>query len=448
MSEEIAAQFGCNRRRAACELERVRLEGRGRGVMNEDQPRGPIRATRSLLEHVDRACDAFEDAWRAGRRPRLEEYLVATSEHERPALLRELLAAELELRYAGGERPELGEYRTRFREYGKLIDLIFDAATAAHATAPSFEPGDTSAQNEADTEQWLPGIELLPEIEHGSEHHQLPPQRCPSGRDGTSSSARSPAAAWGRSSRGATSTWAATWLSRSCWRSTAASPRLVRRFVEEAQIGGQLQHPGIVPVYELGTFADARPYFTMKLVKGRRWRRCWTTRQDPAEDRPRFLAIFEQVCQTMAYAHARGVIHRDLKPSNVMVGAFGEVQVMDWGLAKVLARGGAADEAASPPEPEHECHPHGPERTRLPTRRRPAVVLGTPAYMAPEQASGELDRIDERADVFGLGAILCEILTGKPPYTGRTSEEVLRKAARGDLADALAGSTAAGPMPS
>ena len=123
-------------------------------------------------------------------------------------------------------------------------------------------------------------------------------------------------------------------------------PELVRRFVEEAQIGGQLQHPGIVPVYELGAFADRRPYFTMKLVKGRTLAALLAARQSPAHDLPRFLGIFEAMCQTWAYAHARGVIHRDLKPSNVMVGSFGEVQVMDWGLAKVLKEGGVADEAA------------------------------------------------------------------------------------------------------
>ena len=135
-------------------------------------------------------------------------------------------------------------------------------------------------------------------------------------------------------------------------------PELVRRFVEEAQIGGQLQHPGIVPVYELGAFPDLRPYFTMKLVKGRTLSALLAEREPPTHDLPRFLAIFESICQTMAYAHARGVIHRDLKPSNVMVGSFGEVQVMDWGLAKVLKEGAVADEL--PVEPLQPA----PGRTR------------------------------------------------------------------------------------
>jgi serine/threonine protein kinase len=121
-------------------------------------------------------------------------------------------------------------------------------------------------------------------------------------------------------------------------------PEVVQRFVEEAQIGGQLQHPGIVPVYELGQFADERPYFSMKLVKGQTLAALLAERTSPADDRARFLGIFSKICETLAYAHSRGVIHRDLKPANIMVGAFGEVQVMDWGLAKVLGVGGVADE--------------------------------------------------------------------------------------------------------
>ena len=119
---------------------------------------------------------------------------------------------------------------------------------------------------------------------------------------------------------------------------------VVQRFIEEAQIGGQLQHPGIAPVYELGQFADLRPFFSMKLVKGETFSKLLAKRKNAAEDRGKFLGIFEQICQTMAYVHSRGVIHRDLKPANIMVGSFGEVQVMDWGLAKVLPAGGVADE--------------------------------------------------------------------------------------------------------
>ena len=153
-------------------------------------------------------------------------------------------------------------------------------------------------------------------------------------------------------------------------------PEMVRRFVEEAQIGGQLQHPGIVPVYELGTFADRRPFFSMKLVRGQTFAQLLAARLSPADGLPRSLGIFEQVAQTVAYAHARGVIHRDLKPSNVMVGSFGEVQVMDWGLAKVLPRGGVADDAAGRPGARsRDGHRHGAQRFR-PGRGAVAGRLG------------------------------------------------------------------------
>ncbi|MEO1529715.1 MAG: protein kinase, partial [Planctomycetota bacterium] len=223
-------------------------------------------------------------------------------------------------------------------------------------------------------------------------------------------------------------------------------PHVVQRFIEEAQIGGQLQHPGIAPVYELGQFADQRPFFTMKLVKGKTLSALLEDRSSPDEDRAKFLGIFEQICQTMAYAHSRGVIHRDLKPSNIMVGAFGEVQVMDWGLAKVLSEGGVADEKRSIDKRTNlsiiqtirslgSDTPASFGSGSAGSHTQMGSVMGTPAYMPPEQALGEIDRLDQRSDVFGLGAILCEILTGQPPYTGENHTEVFRKASRAKLDD-------------
>jgi eukaryotic-like serine/threonine-protein kinase len=214
-------------------------------------------------------------------------------------------------------------------------------------------------------------------------------------------------------------------------------PELVRRFVEEAQITGQLQHPGIVPVYELGAFADRRPYLAMKLVKGRTLAALLADRKHPSDDLPRLLGIFEQVAQTVAYAHARGVIHRDLKPSNIMVGSFGEVQVMDWGLAKVLPRGGVFDDASAGKVEATDTIIATARAASDSDLSQAGSVLGTPSYMAPEQARGEIDKVDERADVFALGSILCELLTGQPAFTGRSSGEIQRKAARADLDDAF-----------
>jgi tetratricopeptide (TPR) repeat protein len=215
----------------------------------------------------------------------------------------------------------------------------------------------------------------------------------------------------------------------------------VHRFVEEARIGGRLQHPGVVPVHALGRFPDGRPFFTMKLVQGRTLAHLLQERADPTQDRVRFLNIFEHVCQTLAYAHSKGVIHRDLKPANVMVGAFGEVQVMDWGLAKVLADKSGDGHLAKFPglQPAAKSPPmKAPDQTDASGPGSQAgMVLGTPAYMAPEQARGEVDRLDERADVFGLGAILGEILTGQPPYTAAESWQAYAKAAAGDLTEAM-----------
>jgi serine/threonine-protein kinase len=210
---------------------------------------------------------------------------------------------------------------------------------------------------------------------------------------------------------------------------------VVRRFTDEAQIAGQLQHPGIVPVHDLGVLPDGRPFFTMKLVKGRTLADLLAERPDPAHDRPRFLKVFEQVCQTMAYAHSRHVIHRDLKPSNVMVGAFGEVLVMDWGIAKVLGKSEPAPDPAPGALPVTEVHTGRDDTPQLGTQA--GDVLGTYAYMAPEQARGQVERLDERCDVFGLGAILCEILTGRPPYTAATLEEIRVQALVADQAAAL-----------
>lgn len=197
----------------------------------------------------------------------------------------------------------------------------------------------------------------------------------------------------------------------------AGALEATRRFAAEARITARLQHPAIPPVHDLGLLPDGRPFLAMKLIRGRTLAEELAARPDASADRGRLVQAFEQVCQAMAYAHAHLVIHRDLKPLNVMLGAFGEVQVMDWGLAKEL---GAIDPQAADPETggtgvfEHVQSTWLVNGESEPTRA--GAIIGTPGYMPPEQARGEIDQVDRRADVFSLGAILCELLTGSPPY--------------------------------
>jgi serine/threonine-protein kinase len=216
------------------------------------------------------------------------------------------------------------------------------------------------------------------------------------------------------------------------------------RFVEEARITGQLEHPGIAPVYELGRRPeDGHPYYTMKFIRGGTLADAIEAhhearaegRDDPLA-RTRLLEAFMAVCNTIGYAHARGVIHRDLKSQNVVLGDFGEAIVLDWGLAKMID---LASDAASEPAPAASATAPNiaPPRPALPALSdtiaagRQATldgqIMGTPAFMPPEQASGDLKALGVRSDVYSLGAILYDILTGRPPFGAGKVDETLRQ---------------------
>lgn len=212
-------------------------------------------------------------------------------------------------------------------------------------------------------------------------------------------------------------------------RATVARSSALPRFEEEVRITTRLQHPGIIPVHDLGRLDDGRLWFAMKEVRGRTLETLlsevhagWRVGRDEAGfSFRRMLEVFLRVCETVAYAHARGVVHRDLKPSNVMVGAYGEVLVLDWGLARVLdATGHGGGEAGDDDQ--------GPE---VRTARLTAMgsVTGTPAYMAPEQARGEGSEAGLAADVYALGATLYDLLTERPPRLGADVEDLLRRVA-------------------
>jgi hypothetical protein len=225
----------------------------------------------------------------------------------------------------------------------------------------------------------------------------------------------------------------------------ASDPRAGSRFLDEAQITGRLQHPGIPPVHQVGTLPDGRPFLAMKLIRGRTLKQL-LREQGPGE--ARWLGVFEAICQAVGYAHSQNVIHRDLKPANIMVGPFGEVQVMDWGLAKVLATSVAPVQMPDETGPEALWSLQHGQSPRTPVdQTRAGSVLGTPAFMAPEQAIGAIDRLDRRSDVFSLGAILCALLTGQPPFVAADTEATRQLAARAKLDDAFARLDGCGAKP-
>ena len=208
----------------------------------------------------------------------------------------------------------------------------------------------------------------------------------------------------------------------------------VRRFIGEAQITGQLDHPNIVPIYELGVDEQEQLFYTMKLVRGVTLRKvlgllaegdAGAVEKHPL---PALLTDFQKVCDAVAFAHSKGVIHRDLKPENIMIGDFGTVLVMDWGLAKLVAGGEAQRSTVNrvrTPEPEFGGTMAG-------------TVMGTPQYMAPEQARGEVETLDARADIYALGAILYHLLALRPSVSGPSAMRIVDKVARGET-DPLGG---------
>ena len=358
------------------------------------------------------AADQWQ-RWRAGQRVPAEDYLArhpAVAGDPPAALL--LVYGEFLVREELGEAPALDDYLRRFPQYADALRLQLEfhravssgsaGPTALNPDAPTVvrdEPGRGAGAAPA-----VPGYELHGRLGHGGMGDVWLGRDARLGRDVAVKVLKD---------------------------ELSGRPNLVRRFIEEAQVASQLAHPAIPPVHELGALPDGRPFFAMKVVKGHTLADLLDARRDPAEDLPRFVGIFEQVCQAVAFAHSKKVIHRDLKPANVMVGAFGEVQVMDWGLAKVQTRAPAAEEL-----PARESVVETVRSSDVEDATQAGSVLGTYAYMPPEQARGEVWWLDERCDVFGLGAILCEILTGQPPYGG-TLEQTRVQARQGQVARAL-----------
>ena len=213
------------------------------------------------------------------------------------------------------------------------------------------------------------------------------------------------------------------------------------RLRREARICAKLVHPGIVPIHELSSFEDGRPFVCMKLIEGKTLLQLLKT--SPPVSIENLIEVFTKACQAMAYAHDQNIIHRDLSPSNIMVGLFGEVQIMDWGLAKDLANTVSDEEKDNLPDQARDTV----YRNKMPKDESSTIkiqgeqtlvgsVFGTIAYLSPEQACGHTDQIDKRSDVFSLGAILCRLLTGSPPYENADPAKQLKLAQSAELAQA------------
>ena len=484
----------------------------------------------SEIERIADACARFEEAWRRGERPRIEDSLAEVGP-DAGSLLERLLPLELSFRLGAGESPEPEEYRSRFPASRGVVDAAFaEQTTAADASSPRRPAGPATAANllvgilalqngfidhvaligaiqawAADKSRNL-GASLvaaghLDERQLGllramAEEHRrrhgddlarslaafgslTPVFRAVGGMgdaDVTSSLMTEPPSTvvadeatlgHGEGERGAggppgSSSSASRFqvlsfhnagmlgqvfiaLDRELNRNVAlkeiqdrhaSHPVSREQFVLEGMVTGALEHPGIVPVYSLGTRADGTPFYAMRFIQGpslreklRQFHNADEAKGGPPGEEPptlpRLLRHFVNACNAMAYAHSRGVIHRDLKPEHILLGPFGETLVVDWGLAMPIL--GGSD------------HPSNPASSlQLPAGRESAlmqdgVVVGTLPYMSPEQAEGRQSELDRRSDVYALGAILFAVLTGRAPVVGGDFATVLEKARRGDF---------------
>ena len=357
---------------------------------------------------LEEVCSRFEEAWMTGRRPRVKEALAGTAGPERTALLRELVRLEVYYRRAAGEVPTAEEYVTCFGDAQGVLAELFGATGSASVTTDLPARSPDATQTGIDAADGPASATLAPPL--GARRYR-PLRFHAAGNLGEVYVAED------------------VELNREVALKEiqtrhADRPEQRARFRLEGEVTGRLEHPGIVPVYGMGTYPDGRPYYAMRFIRGEtladaiaRFHAVAPVHFDSIEFR-QLLGRFLAVCQAVGYAHSRGVLHRDLKPANIMLGPFGETLVVDWGLAKFL---GGTDE--DPPV-------DGADTARRVTaggnETEVGSILGTPAFMSPEQAAGRVNALGPATDVYALGATLHAVLTGRPPLSGALTEVLAR----------------------
>ncbi len=388
-------------------------------------------ATRTPLED---AIDRFEDAWQQGNRPVIEDHLMGGDD----ALLVELVHVDLEYRLKAGEPARVEDYLGRRPELGRDRQTFLDLLAAEWRLRLRRDP----SVKVDEYEERFPGCrsELLGTATFPLSGEERLPDGTPNEGLVGDASTQSRYRVLRTHARGGLGEILAA-RDEDLHREVALKrlqPRRAHdpdsrsRFLREAEITGRLEHPGVVPVYGLGQAADGSPVYAMRLIRGE-------TLQEAADhfhqtDGPRrdsgargrafrqLLSRFVSVCNTVAYAHSRGVLHRDLKPGNILLGSYGETIVVDWGLARTAAPDA---QEASPVDPI--IAPVDAELTQA------GEVIGTPAYMSPEQADGRRDRIGPPSDIYSLGATLYVLLTGRPPFGPGQISDILEKVRRSDF---------------
>lgn len=388
-----------------------------------------------LLQHIDSICTDFETAWQAVAPPRFEEYLGLAHEGERSELLRELLRLELDYRSRRAREFSQAALQRQFPEQEQLIADVFTdwAKYTAPGAAPHFnapvENGSHTGRNCDSTS--VGSDDTHPEIGLAVGQSSSTGQRFRIKR------------LHAKGGLGEVFLALDQELHRDVVvkeiQSQYANDLSGRaRFFLEAEVTGRLEHPGIVPVYGLGTHTDGRPFYAMRFVRGESLQQAIERFYSREAEQPvsqraiefrQLLGRFIDICETIEYAHSRGVLHRDVKPSNVMLGRYGETLVVDWGLAKVTD----AKDAQVESSPDEPCliprfRDSGSADTEMGT------ALGTPAYMSPEQAIGDVRELSPASDVYSLGATLYTLLTGRAPLEGDSAREIVRRVQVGKFA--------------